>query len=176
MDKTLLSPWQISIGGQSLNGTGQRSLLGEPMQAFFASRICPGSAIRAATEWAATQAKAKAVVISGFHSPLERSVLEMLLVAKSPAIVVLARDAHHATLFPAWQQAAAQGYLAVISECSNEKSSPRLTNEPARVRNNLIAALASKICVAYASPSGTLVAQVTQWQEAGRVVLMLQAR
>jgi hypothetical protein len=58
------------------------------MTAFFASRQCPGTAIRAAMDWALNQAREKNVVVSGFHSPLEQSVLKVLMAAHSPAVVV----------------------------------------------------------------------------------------
>ncbi len=42
-------------------------------------------------EWALEQARQQQPVISGFHSPLEQSVLKVLLQARSPVVVVLAR-------------------------------------------------------------------------------------
>jgi hypothetical protein len=68
-----MQTWQKAHAKHSLTGTGNANLLDLPMTAFFASRQCPGAAIRAAMDWALQQAKAKAVVISGFHSPLEQS-------------------------------------------------------------------------------------------------------
>ena len=85
------------------------------MTAFFASRQCPGIAIRAGLEWALKQASDRRTVISGFHSPLEHSVLELLLEARSPAVVVLARAVESARLCPAGENALAGGNLVVIS-------------------------------------------------------------
>ena len=56
-----------------MHGVGAQSLLDLPITAFFASRQCPGVAIRAAMDWVLQQAKAGQVVVSGFHSPLEQS-------------------------------------------------------------------------------------------------------
>ena len=78
--------WHQIRNGIAVTGLGHQALLDVPMTAFFASRQCPGTAIRAATEWALQQAKTRQVVISGFHSPLEQSVLQLLLVARSPAV------------------------------------------------------------------------------------------
>ena len=78
--------WHRTCNGIAVTGLGHQALLGVRMTAFFASRQCPGTAIRVATEWALQQAKTRQVVISGFHSPLEQSVLQLLLVARSPAV------------------------------------------------------------------------------------------
>ena len=81
-----------------LSGIGNPALLQGPLTAFFASRQCPGKAIRAARNWAVDQARAGHAVVSGFHSPLEQSVLKVLLVAKAPAVLVLARPVQGAHL------------------------------------------------------------------------------
>lgn len=73
-----LSFWSLEGGEQ---GVGNASLLDHPLTAFSASRQCSGAAIRAAMDWAVEQARSKSPVISGFHSPLEQSVLEVMLTA-----------------------------------------------------------------------------------------------
>lgn len=88
MNKALLSFWSLE-GGE--HGIGNAALLDLPLTAFFASRQCPGSTIRAAMEWAIEQARGKKPVISGFHSPLEQSVLAVLLTAGAPCVIVVAR-------------------------------------------------------------------------------------
>ena len=47
-----MQTWQKTCAEQSLIGVGNLDLLGLPMTAFFASRQCPGTAIRAAMDWA----------------------------------------------------------------------------------------------------------------------------
>lgn len=83
-----------------LNGVGEQTLLAAPLTAFFASRQCPGTAIRTAMDWALEQARARRAVVSGFHSPLEQSVLHLLLEARSPVVAVLARPVAGAQLKP----------------------------------------------------------------------------
>lgn len=67
-------------------GLGAPQLLDQPLTAFFASRQCPGAAIRAAMDWALAPASARRAVVGGFHSPLEQSVLRLLLEAHSPVV------------------------------------------------------------------------------------------
>ena len=65
-------------------------MLDEALTGFFSSRQCPGAAIRAAMDWALEQARSRQPVVSGFHSPLEQSVLTVLLQARCPVAPVLA--------------------------------------------------------------------------------------
>jgi len=158
-------PWHQSRNGLGLTGLGRRELLDLPTTAFFASRQCPGTAIRAAMNWALRQAREKTVVISGFHAPLEQSVLRVLLEAGSPAVIVLARPVEGARLPPAWAEPLVQGHLAVLSTA---KMATRLTNESATARNDEIAQLADCIVVAHASPGGALAGLCGKWQAEGR--------
>lgn len=140
------------------------------MTAFFASRQCPGTAIRAAMDWALEQAWTKTVVVSGFHSPLEQSVLKVLITAHSPAVAVLARPIHGAKLPPEWIEPLVQGQLAVVSSAAIAN---RLTQQLAAVRNAQVAQLAQMIVVAHASPEGALVELLKQWRIDGRQVTVL---
>lgn len=163
--------WDCNHQDLALTGVGARAVLTQPLTAFFASRQCPGSAIRAAMDWALQQASGKRAVVSGFHSPLEQSVLKVLMAAGSPAVVVLARPVQGAKLPPEWRAALDGGQLAVVS-C---KAVPqgRLTQQLANQRNTLAAELAQSIVVAYANPEGTLAKQVEVWRQGGRLVAEL---
>lgn len=157
-------------GRGELSGCGNRDLLDCALTAFFASRQCPGAAIRAAMDWALQQAKARQAVIGGFHSPLEQSVLTVLLQAHSPVVAVLARPVQGAKLPPAWAESVAQGRMAVIGSVSVAK---RLTHEAAAVRNAQVAQLATSIVVAHANPGGSLENLVVQWRREARQIAML---
>ena len=73
--------WFAERRGQAVCGIGAAVLLQGPLVAFFASRLCPGTAIRAGTQWALQQAQQRVVLVGGFHSPLEQSALRLLLEA-----------------------------------------------------------------------------------------------
>ena len=156
-----MQTWQKAHAKHSLKGIGNPGLLGLPMTAFFASRQCPGTAIRAAMDWALQQAKAKTVVVSGFHSPLEQSVLKVLIQARSPVVAVLARPVGGAKLQPEWVEPLSHGLMAVVSA---NLTTTRLTSEVAMARNNLVAELAATIVVVHASPGGGLAGLVAQWR------------
>ena len=66
---------------------GNIDLLKQPLMAFFCSRRYAPKAVLASYDWATAQRDK--VVISTFHSPLEKDVLEFLLKNKQPVIYVL---------------------------------------------------------------------------------------
>ena len=157
--------WTQTCNGLTMTGLGSQDLLALPMTAFFASRRCPGTAIRAAMDWALKQARAKSVVISGFHSPLEQSVLKVLVQARSPVVAVLARPVGGAKLPAEWAESLAEGRLAIVSTAT---TAARLTGGLAAARNHLAAQLATDIVVAHASPGGALAGLLAQWQMDGQ--------
>jgi len=164
IEEPLLSFWSLE-GGE--RGVGNASLLDQPLTAFFASRQCPGVAIRAAMAWAIEQARNKSPVISGFHSPLEQSVLEVMLTAGAPCVMLIARKLEQAHLPPVWLRAIQAGMAAVISM---DDTTRRLTAELAARRNDWVAEHAARIVVAHASAGGNLLRQVMQWENEGRSV------
>lgn len=121
-------------------------------------------------DWALQQARTRQAVIGGFHSPLEQSVLTVLLQARSPVVAVLARPVLGAKLPPGWAEPVAQGRMVVISSVS---AVTRITHEAAALRNVQVAQLATSIVVAHASPGGSLENLVEQWRREARQIAML---
>ena len=157
----LLSGWTLSDETQ---GIGNVALMDLPLTAFFASRRCSGRTVRAAVDWAVVQAKKKTPLIGGFHSPLEQSVLEIMLTAHAPVVVVIARKLQSARLPAAWRDELQSGMLAVVSM---DDTMQRLIAERAMRRNHWIAAHAARIVVAEAAPDGSLAACLAQWKNEG---------
>ncbi|HOB01662.1 MAG TPA: DNA-processing protein DprA [Casimicrobium huifangae] len=166
--------WSLEKDSVPLHGVGDAGLLAQPLTAFFASRRCPGTAIRAGTDWALARARAGRAVVSGFHSPLEQSVLTLLLQARCPVVAVIARPLANARLGAgfdsAWQAALAEQRMAVVT---SHTASQRLTETLAVERNDLAALLATRIVIAHAEPGGTLDAAQARWQAAGSAVELL---
>jgi len=165
-----MQTWSVTQKEKTWSGLGSQALLSEPLTAFFSSRQCPGAAIRAAMDWALAQARSRQPVVSGFHSPLEQSVLTVLLQARCPVVTVLARPVAGAHLPPEWAESLAQGRMAVVSAATR---SGRLTEELAAQRNEWVVSLARQIVVAHASPGGRLAALCDGWSRAGRSVRRL---
>ncbi len=161
MSKSLLSFWQH----EGFSGVGNAGLLKCPLTAFFASRRCSGRAIRTAMDWAVDQARAKTALIGGFHSPLEQSVLEVMLAAHAPVVIVIARKLETAQLPAAWLTATQAGAIAVVTM---EDAQQRLTAELAMRRNHWIARHAAHIVVAEAAPGGSLASCLVEWKKEGK--------
>lgn len=120
--------------------------------------------------WTLEQARHRQPVVSGFHSLLEQSVLKVLLEARCPVVVVLARPVAGARLPPEWTEPLAQDRMAVVSASAR---SSRLTVELAAQRNEWVAELASQIVVAHASSGGRLAALCDGWGRTGRFIRWL---
>ena len=93
-------------------------------------------------------------VIGGFLAPAERECLEILLDGTQPVVVCLARGMA-ATRIPArWRTPLERGRLLLISPYSDEVR--HVTEGTATLRNRMVAALADRLVVPYASPGGQI--------------------
>ena len=71
--------------------SGNKDLLDRRLVAFFASRKATPHDTQLALQWAESICQTDKVVISGFHSPLEKEVLNYLLEQHHPVVVALGR-------------------------------------------------------------------------------------
>jgi predicted Rossmann fold nucleotide-binding protein DprA/Smf involved in DNA uptake len=71
--------------------SGNTELLDRPLVAFFASRKATPHDTQLALQWAESICQTDKVVISGFHSPLEKEILSYLLKRHHPVILALGR-------------------------------------------------------------------------------------
>ncbi len=130
---------------------GNLGLLALPKTALFCSARCPGDAILRAYDQAARWRDAGRCVISGFHSPVEKECLRILLRGTQSIIICPARSSPQRA--PAeWKKPLANGRLLILS-CFTE-SERRVTAELAARRNELIAALADEVWFAHIAPGG----------------------
>ena len=82
------------LGGYApaqLSALGNFDLLALPKTALFCSVRCPGSVILTAYDQAATWRDAGRCIISGFHSPVEKECLQILLRGTQPIVICPAR-------------------------------------------------------------------------------------
>ena len=94
--------------------SGNKDLLDRPLVAFFASRKATLHDAQLAHQWAESICQTDKVVISGFHSPLEKEILTYLLDRKHPVIFALGR-AHYKSVPQHLQSAFDEGNLLFIS-------------------------------------------------------------
>jgi predicted Rossmann fold nucleotide-binding protein DprA/Smf involved in DNA uptake len=125
--------------------------LGAPL-AFFCSQSCPGDVILKAQDWANARKAGDAPVISGFHTPVERDVLRILLRGGRPIIYTLARAREGARLPAALRAAEQQGHALILSPFT--ATTRQTTARTAEERNRHILTRAATVLIAHASPGG----------------------
>ena len=120
--------------------SGNKELLDRHLVAFFASRNSPPEALDLAKRWAHEMAQTEKIVISGFHSPIERAVLDILLAHGCSVVVTLGRSLYRK--IPAHLQAA-YDENRVLFISFRDSSRPSFSNS--QTRNWLTADLAAEV-------------------------------
>lgn len=140
---------------------------------LFCSVKCPGGLILRTYDLARALRDEGRLVVSGFHSPMERECLALLLKGKQPVIVCLARSLTGFRVPSEWRQALDDGRLLILSAF---ESAPRATTELAIQRNLLVAAMADEIFIAHSeqgSKTEAFAAKVASW---GKPLLTFEGR
>ena len=132
-----------------LAALGNLDLLSKPKTAIFCSARCPGSAILATYDQAAQWRDAGRCIISGFHSPVEKECLCILLRGSSPIIICPARSLPK-RIPPEWRKPLAAGRLLILSAFHDIDR--RVTADLAVRRNRIVAALADEHYFAHIAP------------------------
>lgn len=148
-----------------LYAIGNAQILTGRRTALFCSTKCPGDAILAATDTARQVRDSGVTVISGFHSPVEKECLRILLKGRQPIIICPARAIESMRIPTAWRPGLNDGRLLVLSQFNQSPRRP--TAESARQRNELVAALADDALVIHATPGGEtarIPALLKQWK------------
>jgi len=133
---------------------GSPEILGEKKVGLFCSVRCPGDAILGAYDAGRKLRDDGFTVVSGFHSPVEKECLRILLRGKQPIIICLARALEKIRLPANWRSAVEAGRLLLISPF--EKRPRRPTKESSHRRNELVAALADEVLIIHVTPGGQI--------------------
>lgn len=139
--------------------------------ALFCSSKCPGDAILKAYDLAQRLRAEGKTVISGFHSPMEKECLAILLRSPHPVIMCPARGLGNMRIRQEWKQALADGRLLILSPFPPDMK--RGTSSDGTFRNRFAAALADEILIAHATKGGKierLAAEVASWGKSVRSV------
>ena len=132
---------------------GNKEILNKHKTAFLCSRKCPADIILKSLDWAKEKKDKGECVISGFHSQIEKDVLNILLNGKQPIILVLARG-----MKKRWSKeiisAIEEERLLVISPFKDDVK--HITQETANKRNRIMTELADEIYLAYSTKGGNL--------------------
>lgn len=119
--------------------------------AFFCSNTCPGDIILKAQDWANGRSSQSNAVMGGFHTPVEKEVLRLLIRNSAPTIYVLGRSLKGWRKPRAIATAIESGFLTAISPFDDNQ--PRTTARTAEERNSFIVSRVDEVLIAHASPS-----------------------
>ena len=117
--------------------------------ALFCSSKCPGEIILKTHDLAQRFRRLKISTIGGFHSPVEKECLRVLLRGEQPIIICPARSIENMRLNPEWKRAMSQNRLLILSIFGSKVRQP--TVDLAWQRNTFVAAIADRIFVAHAA-------------------------
>jgi predicted Rossmann fold nucleotide-binding protein DprA/Smf involved in DNA uptake len=133
-----------------LTALGDLALLALPKTGLFCSARCPGDVILPTYDQAARWRDAGRCIIGGFHSPVEKECLDLLLRGTQPVVICPARSLHGMRVPAAWKAAIMAGRLLLLSPFAGQHR--RITAELAGERNRFVAEIAEEIFVAHATP------------------------
>ncbi len=145
---------------------GSPSIAPGPRLGLVCSVRMKGALIVSMYDYATSLRPEDGVVVGGFHSPMERQVLERLLTRHVPVIVVPARNPERMRIPREWRAPMDEGRLTIVSGVGGATRRP--TRELALRRNLLVAALADGVLIPYATPGGAAEAvarAVVQWSK-----------
>lgn len=131
---------------------GEPSLLRSRRTALFCSASTPGDAILRTHDAAQRMRDEGVTVISGFHSPIEKECLRILLRGRQPVIICAARAIEAMRMPTDCHAAFVAGRLLFISPFT--KQPKRVTKESALRRNEIVAALADEVFIAHITLGG----------------------
>ena len=137
-----------------LTALGSLDLLALQKAALFCSARCPGDAILSAYDQAQRWRDEGCCVIGGFHSPIEKECLKILLRGRQPIVICPARSIETMRLPREWRADIDNGRLLLLS--AFPKNIRRPTAASADRRNQLVAALADEIAFFHITPGGKM--------------------
>lgn len=133
---------------ESIACIGNINILSLPKIALFCSKEAPGSVILHTFDKVAGFRDNGRCVISGFHSPLEKECLKILLRGSQPMILCLARALEGMRINEDFRAAIEKDRMLILSPFVN--SPKRITRESALLRNKFVAALCDEVFISYA--------------------------
>ena len=137
-----------------LHVLGDLSILQHRLLGLLCSSQCPGGVIIQTFDAARALRDAGIAIIGGFHSPMEKECLDILLRGKQPVLLCPACG------LPNWRtdkvagQALKEKRLLLLSPFAPNIC--RITIETSMTRNHLVAALADALWVPHAAPNSKI--------------------
>jgi predicted Rossmann fold nucleotide-binding protein DprA/Smf involved in DNA uptake len=155
----------------ALAAAGDMNILRRPGLGLICSIQCPGSIVLKTFDAIRTLRDAGVTMIGGFHSPMERECLDILLRGPQPVVLCPAKGLSRLRIGQEARDALNQSRLLILSPFGSEVR--RSTSAQAMHRNDLVAALSDAVLVPYAAQAGKTWATVSKALELGQKVFAL---
>lgn len=131
---------------------GDVNLLYNRLLGLICSIQCPGSIVIKTLDAARVLRDAGVAVVGGFHSPMEKECLDIILRGDQPVLLCPARGLAGLRIGQIPRRAVKEGRLLLVSPFAEDIR--RTTAAQAVQRNNLVAAIADAVWVPHAAPGG----------------------
>lgn len=151
---------------------GDPGILQNPLLGLICSIQCPGSMVIKTFDLIRRLRDEKVVLIGGFHSPMERECLDLLLRGDQPVILCPAKRLGNLRMGRDARNALAEGRLLVLSFFGDEIR--RSTAAHGLLRNDMVAALSNALLVPHASKNGKTWTTVRRALSYGQKVLTFE--
>jgi predicted Rossmann fold nucleotide-binding protein DprA/Smf involved in DNA uptake len=131
---------------------GDPAILRHRLLGFICSIQCPGSIVIKTLDAIRMLRDAGVTVVGGFHSPMEKECLDILLRGNQPVILCAAKGLVGLRIGQTPREAVKDGRLLIVSPFAANVR--RTTPVRAIQRNDLVATLADALLVPYVAPGG----------------------
>lgn len=153
---------------------GQVGMLRKPLLGLLCSTRCPGEVILKTYDVVRSLRDRGVPVIGGFHSPMEKECLDLLLRGTQPIVVCPARSIERMRVPAGWRDALASGQLLIVSPFAAQHRHPRIAL--AEQRNRFVATLAAALFVPHAAPGSKTERLCREQLDLRKAVLLLAER
>jgi predicted Rossmann fold nucleotide-binding protein DprA/Smf involved in DNA uptake len=164
---------QIYFNDIAVKFIGDQRIIRQTKYGVFCSKKCPGDLILKAFDATKKLREQGRVVISSFHSPVEKDLLPILLRGNQPVVIAMGRDLEGCRIPKRLWSKIENNQLAFISPVYQTKQ-PRITRYSADIRNSLLAKICSQVLVIYAEFGGAVDRIVDECLLSGRDIFALK--
>jgi len=161
-----LTRYLPSDAPDSAAAMGNLQILNRRKLAIFCSAMCPAALTLQTRDLMQKFVEGGVTVIGGFHSPVERECLRILLGGTQPIILSPARSLDRLRIRSEYQEPLDKGRLLFLSFFRSHRH--RSDVEMALRRNRIVAALSDRILILHAAPSSNterLCRELISWQK-----------
>ena len=150
----------------TITAIGNLDILRHNSTSFFCSTKCSGDLIVKTYDLAQILRNAGMTIISGFHSPMERECLTILLRGTQPVIICPARSINNMRINKEYKKPLKDGRLLFLSPF--DENQRRISAKRSHYRNLFVAALFAAVFVAHAGPASkteSFCKEILSWQK-----------